>query len=147
LDAQDAMLTPIHADGVVIGLLAVLDRSGDVSTFDQDDAKAFATFASYARGALEKSSLLVRLQEETSGRAHDALHDALTGLPNRVHVTEHLGGLLVDGPVAVVVVDLDRFREVNDTLGHAAGDAVLAEVARRFRAATDGDAFLARLGA
>jgi diguanylate cyclase (GGDEF)-like protein len=151
LGAQDAMLTPIRADGIVIGLLAVLDRSGDVSTFDHDDAKAFATFASYASVALEKSSLLVRLQEETSGRAHDALHDVLTGLPNRLHVTEHLAAVLdarrESDAVAVVVVNLDRFREVNDTLGHRAGDAVLVEVVRRFRTVAADGAFLGRLGA
>ncbi|QGG96843.1 sensor domain-containing protein [Actinomarinicola tropica] len=76
-----------------------------------------------------------RLQETLE---HRAMHDALTGLPNRPAVLEHLSGLLARrgvGPVAVAVmfIDLDRFKVVNDSLGHAAGDQLLVQVAERFR--------------
>jgi diguanylate cyclase (GGDEF)-like protein/PAS domain S-box-containing protein len=68
---------------------------------------------------------------------HDALHDKLTGLPNRAqaaHRIQHLMGLYADRPgshCAVVFVDLDRFKLVNDSMGHAAGDLMLVEVSRR----------------
>ena len=76
-------------------------------------------------------------------------HDALTGLPNRlsfdVKLQEQLGEA-ADGKAvfAVLCIDLDRFKEINDVFGHAIGDALLQEVARRMQDAV-GDAFLARL--
>jgi diguanylate cyclase (GGDEF)-like protein len=82
--------------------------------------------------------------------AHMARHDALTGLPNRVAFNEMLGTFLgraklENGRFAVLGVNLDRFKEVNDVFGHGAGDGVLGEVARRLEAAASG-AFVARLG-
>jgi NO-binding membrane sensor protein with MHYT domain len=76
-----------------------------------------------------------------------ARHDPLTGLPNRASFDERLEQQLraaADGPsaFAVLCVDLDRFKEVNDVFGHAAGDTLLATVARRMQDAV-GDAFLA----
>lgn len=67
--------------------------------------------------------------------AHLAYHDQLTGLPNRTLVAEHLGRLLSRRPPAprlgVLFVDVDRFKEINDVYGHAAGDAVLKAIASR----------------
>src|SRR6185312_7300123 len=65
-----------------------------------------------------------------------ALHDALTGLPNRTLFTQRLAQALQTGlagghPLAVMVLDLDRFKEVNDTLGHHFGDELLQQVAER----------------
>jgi diguanylate cyclase (GGDEF)-like protein/PAS domain S-box-containing protein len=82
--------------------------------------------------------------------AHMARHDSLTNLPNRVAFSEHLAATLrhaksSGGMFAVLCLDLDRFKEVNDVFGHAVGDQLLREVADRLRAAADG-AFLARLG-
>ena len=79
------------------------------------------------------------------------LHDALTGLPNRQHLDEALAGYARRGGrtgrlVGVLHIDLDRFRQINDTLGHAAGDAVLRHVAGvLLRRAMPGD-FVARVG-
>jgi diguanylate cyclase (GGDEF)-like protein len=80
-----------------------------------------------------------------------ALSDPLTGLPNRTLLTERIRHSLAISrrartPFCVAVVDLDRFKFINDTLGHAAGDTVLREVARRLRATVRETDTVARLG-
>jgi diguanylate cyclase (GGDEF)-like protein/PAS domain S-box-containing protein len=77
---------------------------------------------------------------------HLACHDALTDLPNRTAFDEHFDLCLDRGErFAVMCIDLDRFKEINDLFGHAVGDAVLRETSRRFKAASP-LAFLARVG-
>jgi diguanylate cyclase (GGDEF)-like protein len=83
--------------------------------------------------------------------AHQALHDALTGLPNRVLLGDRLQQAILtsereERELALLVMDLDRFKEVNDTLGHHAGDRLLQEIARRLRAALRASDTVARLG-
>jgi diguanylate cyclase (GGDEF)-like protein len=83
--------------------------------------------------------------------AHLAYHDPLTGLPNRSTVEEQLARELARAQregdtVATLYIDLDHFKLVNDSLGHAAGDQVLVQVAQRLRAITRGGDLLARLG-
>ena len=79
--------------------------------------------------------------------AHQALHDPLTGLPNRLHLLERIRTLADDGtPATLCYVDLDRFKDVNDHLGHRAGDAVLVAFAARLREVTRADDVLVRLG-
>jgi diguanylate cyclase (GGDEF)-like protein len=81
-----------------------------------------------------------------------ALHDALTGLPNRIlfrdRATEGMAGVRPDeGPMsAVLLIDLDRFKEINDTLGHHIGDLLLKEVGPRVRGAVRSDDVVARFG-
>ena len=81
--------------------------------------------------------------------AHMALHDTLTDLPNRTAFNESLTAVLARADAAlrfaVLFVDLDRLKEVNDVFGHAAGDQLLREVSKRMRAAAS-DVFIARLG-
>lgn len=81
---------------------------------------------------------------------HQATHDSLTGLPNRAALLAHLETALGAGPVrpalALLMLDLCRFKEVNDTLGHNVGDWVLCNVAQRFAAALGNRGFIARIG-
>jgi diguanylate cyclase (GGDEF)-like protein/PAS domain S-box-containing protein len=82
---------------------------------------------------------------------HMALHDGLTGLPNRSHYIERLESEIDAArrrgtKVAVIGVDLDRFKEVNDAHGHATGDTVLRMLAERMRSATAGSELVARFG-
>ena len=83
--------------------------------------------------------------------AHNARHDALTGLPNRVMLRDGLVHALAitgsGGPdLAVLMLDLDRFKEINDTLGHPVGDSLLQAIAARLRACVGKSALIARLG-
>ncbi|WP_407167747.1 EAL domain-containing protein [Bradyrhizobium sp. ORS 111] len=82
---------------------------------------------------------------------HMAQHDALTDLPNRVLLKERMAQALSatgqGGPsLAVLMLDLDRFKDINDTLGHPAGDALLQAVAARLRRCVSETALIARLG-
>ena len=78
---------------------------------------------------------------------HQALHDALTGLPNRTLLANRLRGLLESNTaVALLLMDLDRFKTINDTLGHDFGDQVLQQVGRRLEALLRSDDTIARLG-
>ena len=101
-----------------------------------------------AFGALDQHARLRLRAEERL--VHQAFHDTLTGLANRASFTERLEQALAmsDGPdsLALLFLDLDQFKVVNDTLGHAAGDQLLVEIARRLeRAVRPGDV-VARLG-
>ncbi len=92
-----------------------------------------------------------RLQSENETLAHQANHDSLTGLPNRAFFEGRLIRALrsaakVDEKVAVLFLDSDRFKDINDNFGHAAGDAVLVAVADRVRAQLRDDDLVARLG-
>ncbi|MGC5703472.1 diguanylate cyclase [Pseudomonas sp. NFXW11] len=91
------------------------------------------------------------LQSENETLAHQASHDALTGLPNRAFFEGRLIRALrsankLDEHMAVLFLDSDRFKEINDNFGHAAGDAVLVAVATRIRAQLREDDLVARLG-
>jgi diguanylate cyclase len=91
-------------------------------------------------------------RKEAAARiAHLAYHDSLTGLPNRAVFTDHLArGVVKAGeqaePLAVLCIDLDGFKTVNDLYGHPAGDDLLIEVAQRLRSVTRGNELVARLG-
>jgi len=93
---------------------------------------------------------LTRLLEQRRPLEHLALHDELTGLPNRVLFVERLDIALAQmdpgSATSVLFVDIDRFKKVNDSLGHPAGDCLLQEVAGRLRGALGEDDTVARLG-
>jgi diguanylate cyclase (GGDEF)-like protein/PAS domain S-box-containing protein len=82
---------------------------------------------------------------------HLALYDTMTDLPNRTLFMDRLKGILVDAKryrqtIAILFLDLDRFKEINDTQGHGVGDQVLIEVAQRFKSILYREEMLARLG-
>ncbi|HCY61730.1 MAG TPA: diguanylate cyclase [Oxalobacteraceae bacterium] len=108
--------------------------------------------ASLIHDASGKATQIVMISRDITERKemeayilHQSFHDALTGLPNRQllvdrmkQATAHLGRK--NAPVAVLFIDLDRFKDINDTLGHAAGDRLLQEVAERLgRCVREGD--------
>ncbi len=92
-----------------------------------------------------------RLRRQVEEIEHQAMHDALTGLPNRVLFRDRVeqalhGGATADGEVAVMLLDLDRFKEVNDTLGHDSGDAAAARGRPRLAHSLRAGDTVARLG-
>lgn len=94
------------------------------------------------------------ITEETRAQAHIhylSQHDPLTGLPNRSRLQEHLTAKLhalngANAKLTLLYIDLDRFKPVNDTMGHAAGDEVLVRVAERLRQCIRADDLVARIG-
>ena len=101
------------------------------------------------RRIAERTRFEATLRRQADEHLHRALHDELTGLPNRrclfARLTEQLDRD-PDESFALMLVDLDRFKEVNDVLGHDSGDQLLRQVAARFAAAVREDDLLARLG-
>ncbi|HEY8283961.1 MAG TPA: EAL domain-containing protein [Chloroflexota bacterium] len=103
------------------------------------------------RGIVVTGRDITARKQTEADLAFQASHDALTRLPNRLLLREkieHTLGASPDGKktASLLLLDLDRFKEVNDTLGHAAGDLLLQEVSRRLRAALRADDVVARLG-
>jgi diguanylate cyclase (GGDEF)-like protein len=128
----DVVAVPLLADGSFLGVATAGWYSGEAPAQLEGDVLArLRGVGDQATTAIQKARLLATVQ-------HQALHDALTGLPNRVLFLERLesalAGATEDAHLAVLFCDLDRFKSVNDTLGHAAGDELLRQVAARVRA-------------
>src|SRR5207249_9960570 len=107
-----------------------------------------------ARGAKEpRAAGLVRRPSSCSSSAHARYHDPFTGLPNRRYFMDQLDRALRElrnrrrQRIAIVLIDIDRFTLINDTLGHTAGDELMLQVAQRFAKALEGvECVLARWG-
>ena len=132
---------------VAIGAIVALDRDEELDGFDQDDLRLFETLVAHASANLERARLVEELRYEVDSKSHQATHDMLTGLPNRMlFLTRATTALSESTGVAIVLLDLDRFKDVNDTLGHAIGDRLLCEIAERLSRAMPASATVARLG-
>ena len=94
----------------------------------------------------------VEVEEHAIKLSHQATHDALTDLPNRHCFEQHLSELIISGAdreshsFIVLFLDLDKFKQINDTLGHKAGDLLLIEVAKRLQSCLRSEDILARMG-
>jgi diguanylate cyclase (GGDEF)-like protein len=142
---REAVVVALAGNEGTLGLLVVSDRLGTIRTFDDDDVLLLETVANHAGVALRNGELIGRLR-------HDALHDALTGLPNRAFLQRALAAALDEvaagrnSGAAVMILDLDEFKAVNDTLGHQHGDALLIEVSARLCSAVGNAGTVVRLG-
>lgn len=141
---KDAIVVPLRSGSAVIGSLEVAGRLGERTTFGREDVRLLQTLAAHAAVAVENSRLVDRL-------LFDAYHDALTRLPNRRRVLalleEALRAPTPDEVVAVLSLDVDGLRDVNDAFGHDAGDQVVREVAGRLRSLAPSAAWVGRSGA
>jgi diguanylate cyclase (GGDEF)-like protein len=148
---------PIDHDGTVVGAAEVmLDYSGTTAAV----ASAVRTVSLVVAGGLVILWLLLfrtvwnasrRLQSSALENARLALLDSLTGLPNRRMLADRLGRAIADSTltgstVGLALLDVDRFKDINDSLGHDRGDELLEQVAARLRGALREDDMVARLG-
>jgi diguanylate cyclase (GGDEF)-like protein len=152
--ASDAMVCALVGETRVIGAVTIAGRLGGVATFDREDLRQLEALAaqlsiSLQNGQLERS--LARLTELQQELEHQAFHDPLTGLANRVLFHERVSHAIERAareqrPLAVLFLDLDDFKNLNDGVGHAAGDQVLVEVANRLQQLLRPSDTAARLG-
>jgi diguanylate cyclase (GGDEF)-like protein len=149
-----AMVAPLVGEAGVIGLFTIANRLTEGTEFAVDDLRLLETLANQAAVALENGQLeqslaeLSRLKEKLR---YQAYHDPLTDMPNRVAFIEAAASRMLgdweDGQRPVILLlDLDDFKNVNDTLGHAAGDELLLMVAERIRSCVRTEDLAARLG-
>jgi diguanylate cyclase (GGDEF)-like protein len=140
---RDGVAVPLLRDGQVEAVLLVLNRTFEQQTFGPEDLRLLETLTGHAAVELDKVRVVERLKTLAAQREHEAHHDPLTGLPNR-RAFEEAVETASGRPGAVLLIDLDDFKDINDTLGHMAGDALLRETGERVRFASDGA--VARLG-
>jgi diguanylate cyclase (GGDEF)-like protein len=146
-----AMIAPLPGEDRVIGAIMLANRFGVVRSFDREDLRLLDTLAGNASVALQYDRLeqavlqLSVLQEQLH---HQAYHDPLTSLANRSLYTDKVREAIAArrGEVAVLFIDLDDFKTINDSLGHAAGDELLVSVASRLRSCLRPEDLVARLG-
>jgi diguanylate cyclase (GGDEF)-like protein len=149
LDVSETLLAPLQRGEPGAGYLLVADRALGQEGFKPSDLRFFETLAANAGVALRSSELMEQLRREVSVRQYQARHDPLTELPNRLLFSERLQQALTCTPgakVAVMLIDLDGFKDVNDTLGHHTGDAILKEMAGRLLPFMSESSLVARLG-
>jgi len=134
---------PLKTQEGTIGALVVQSYDGNVRYTERDQ-----TLLEFVSGQVASAIERRKLADELFWQAH---HDTLTGLPNRQLFRDRLGQALAlaqrnGGQLAVIYMDVDRFKQINDTMGHAAGDELLRQTAARLQACIRGSDTLARLG-
>ncbi len=147
----DAVAVPLEGETRRIGILLIARTEVAVNRFSGADRRMLETLSAnlsitVENGRLEQS--LAQLQQLEEAMSHRATHDSLTELANRSLFTELVESAFANPGqrVAVMFIDLDDFKSVNDTHGHAAGDALLRETAVRLRTSVGDAGTPARLG-
>ncbi|MFP3899449.1 MAG: putative bifunctional diguanylate cyclase/phosphodiesterase [Acidimicrobiia bacterium] len=153
LRSASALAAPItNADGRVTGVLVVSQARRRVTTgFGDAHARHLGALAHHASIAIENGVLFTRLEREAAQRAHQALHDQLTGLPNRVQLIELLEEAIEEsyaarGRLGLLVVDLDSFSQVIDAFGHRSADELLRQACARVQRLVPEGSVVCRLG-
>ena len=140
------------AEGYDVAWRAPVDLAGSSAALElvaacRDGLRYEMTVLELMRSAADLASVVLLRAENDAQVLHAATHDSLTGLPNRRALEEHVEAHLAEGrPMALLYVDLDGFKPVNDRHGHAAGDAVLQAIAERLLGCAGPDALVARIG-
>jgi diguanylate cyclase (GGDEF)-like protein len=162
--ARDGLAVPVTLADDRKAALIVANRTFEAETFSDDDLTLLQTFAAHAAIALDKAHMLRQVTTLAAERAYEALHDPLTGLPNRRAFNEALADVMrpaMDAAAVrhgqgagalesssdlgiVLLLDVDDFKDVNDTLGHTAGDRLLEVTGQRLADGAGG--LVARLG-
>ena len=147
---RHAMVAMLPGEERTIGTIMLANRVGLERSFGADDLRLLEALANNAAVALQYDRLeqaVNKLQALQDQLHHQAYHDPLTDLPNRTLFMERVRQELADdGEAAVLFVDVDDFKTINDSLGHAIGDALLVSVAERMRECVRPEDTIARLG-
>ena len=169
--AGNIILVPLVGKRRFLGGIAAIDKT-DHSDFTEHDLELLGLFSQQVAFAIDNAIYVEELQDATERAEayrlqleqshqrlvtineeleHLALHDPLTGLPNRSLVVDRLQQAILTArrdqkPMALLMLDLDHFKEVNDTLGHLVGDQLLVRVGERFQSALREPDTLGRLG-
>ncbi len=146
---SNTMCAPLIHRDTLLGVLQVDAVEGHEYT--QHDLRALSLFAEQAASAIANAQLFEEQRLTASRSAYQAQHDTLTSLPNRFYFLDRLEQGLArqrqsDEKVALLFVDIDDFKSINDNLGHFAGDEVLVELGRRMRSCLRATDTAARLG-
>lgn len=149
LGSRSLLAAPLRHGGACLGTLTV--HSHRTHGFTDDALDVLCVLSEFGGSALARAALYDENTRLHAALEHTASHDGLTGLANRSRLNQRLesamGRLAPGSPgVALVFVDLDDFKPINDRHGHAVGDAVLVEVARRLTDAVLGSDTVCRLG-
>lgn len=149
VNARSMIVVPLQAGAETMGVLKVL--AAIPNAFSQSSVQTLELLSGFMGIALRDARHREQLDAQNELLRQLAYVDVLTGLPNRAAFLTKLGQLLLDAPskerhLAIVFMDLDGFKAINDTFGHAAGDKVLCEVARRLQTCVRGGDMVARLG-
>jgi diguanylate cyclase (GGDEF)-like protein/PAS domain S-box-containing protein len=152
-----AVAVPLLHEGRLLGALSV-NTYDPVRHFTDEDAEVLELLAGLASAVLanlERTAELAEanreLRQARDEAQRQALHDSLTGLPNRTLLRDRLQQAILVGErdksgVALLIMDLDRFKDVNDTLGHHTGDELLQQVGARLRGILRASDTVARMG-
>ncbi|MFA6505695.1 MAG: GGDEF domain-containing protein [Treponemataceae bacterium] len=162
-NTASAMYVPLFLDRLVIGVIGVQSpRSG---AYSEEDLKLLSALASFVAVALENSRIheelgrvnaalqaeKAALESLTRKVSHIANHDGLTGLPNRLLLSELLDSAITRAvrskkSIAVMYLDLDNFKPINDAYGHMAGDLALVVISQRLKRSLRASDTVARVG-
>ncbi|MEA2621401.1 MAG: hypothetical protein QOH61_311, partial [Chloroflexota bacterium] len=146
---RDLMAAPVRGEDGVVAVLTVMNRQGNVGGWREEELPLLETLANHAGIALRNGELMEGLAARAAENEYQARHDALTGLPNRTWFA-HLIDTAIAGPVrpgALLTMDVDRFKEINDTLGHRNGDKLLRGIAARLQSILEPGDVVCRLSA
>ncbi|WP_307831620.1 sensor domain-containing diguanylate cyclase [Nucisporomicrobium flavum] len=150
LQLRSFLSMPLLSAAGPVGVVMCGDSSGPRAWTSRDQTLARQVAM---EGALIVDSARMRQQEQmhVAELTRQAYHDALTGLPNRTHLLDRAErevdiAMATGGRIALLLLDLDGFKRVNDTVGHHAGDALLQAVGQRLQAAVRDNDVVARLG-
>lgn len=139
-DLERSLIAPITDSGEPLGILVLTDRLGASKVFDESDVDRLT-------GMVQQLSLATRKERLRTQMQFDATHDRLTLLANRGRFEQFVDNAgRSGGHGAVFLIDLDRFKQINDAFGHHAGDTLLIEAGRRVRHACVIDDAVSRFG-
>lgn len=140
---------PLHCRGIVVGVFVLY--ADIVNAFDEAAQHLLTEMAMDVSFALDRFHNEAERKQEQAQLSYLANFDVLTGLPNRIMLDEHLkfavgSAKRGNGHFAVMFKDIDHFKNINDTLGHSLGDALLVTIAQRIRTVLREEDMVARMG-